>query len=84
MPFAFMCVFFHGNLRGRNFLYFTWNYFSNIDYIFVVVIVMDVIYPPCDDTDPNARAAISNTVDIYNFQGNKVYTNQKLLFYTCI
>ncbi len=39
-------------------------------------IVMDVIYPPCDDTDPNARAAISNTVDIYNFQGNKVYTNQ--------
>lgn len=22
MPFAFMCVFFHGNLRGRKFLYF--------------------------------------------------------------
>ena len=39
-------------------------------------IEMNVIYPPCDDPDPLARVSISNTVNIYNFQGNKVYTNQ--------
>lgn len=38
-------------------------------------VFVNVIYPPCDNS-LNARVAISNTVDIYDFQGNKVYTYQ--------
>lgn len=40
------------------------------------IIVLSVIYPPCDNPDPDAKLPISNSVNIYNLQGNLVFSGK--------